>query len=135
MIKYIGVGPAAVAAVVLMGGCASPIGHSTLPIDKKISHLSIDEAMSLCEYIIGIQEQPTRDVDCGDNRVVTVGIDPEDVADSISACISQIQNIDESCAADVGDFEMCFEASAHASDELICSPDLPPSCVPVARCI
>ena len=116
-------------------GCGSdPIGHSGVSTNTDIVDLTDAEAMDLCVYIYELSEQPARELDCGD-RVITVGIDPEDVPEGIATCVAQFAALDDSCDATVGQFERCFEESAVASDEVICSPDLIASCIPVARCL
>ena len=117
------------------GGDGSSIGNSGVPTGVEIVDVTPDEAQALCEYIIGLLEQPERQVDCGNGQVVTVGINPENVDSSIAKCVMQLEMVPGSCTATVGDFETCFEVSASASDAQICSPDLPPSCSPVAPCI
>lgn len=119
----------------LVCACGSDIGNSGVDTGKDIVDVTPDEAADLCAYLIGLSEQPERDVDCGNGQIVTVGINPEDVDSAITKCVTQLETVDDSCSATVGDFERCFEVSASASDEQICSPDLPPSCLPVAPCL
>lgn len=116
--------------------CGSgPIGNSGVATKTDIVDLTSDEAADLCEYIFSLLEQPARDVDCGAGRIVTVGINAEDVVEGIANCADDLQAVDASCSATVGEFETCFEDSASASDEVICSPDLIPNCSNVAPCI
>lgn len=123
------------AALLVAIGCGSaPIGHSGIATDTAVVDLTPDEALKLCEYIKGLPEQPEREVDCGNGQIVTVGIDPEDVDAAIQRCVEDIATLDASCMATVGETERCYEDSANATDEVICSPELIASCLPVARC-
>jgi hypothetical protein len=123
------------ALLMFVVGCeADPIGHSGVSSKTAVVDLTDAEAMALCNYIFELTEQPEREVDCGDGRSISVGVNPEDVAEGIAMCVAQFAGLDASCVATVGEFERCFEESAAASDDVICSPDLIPSCFPVARC-
>lgn len=118
-----------------MAACGnSELGRSGVSVDTEITELTPDEASKMCEFIIGLAEQPERVIDCGNGQTTTVGINPDDIAEAIDNCVADLQAVRDSCEGNVGDFETCFLDSSNASDDVICSPILIQSCEIVASC-
>lgn len=80
-----------------------------------IASLDADQKARLCRYLVSLQEQPPRDVDCGQFSAV-VGID--DVNEAIDFCIAQ--GTAAGCEYTVGQAEVCAESRAALSDAEIC---------------
>jgi len=111
------------------GGGGSGVPGNTLLVD-----LTASQAADICEYFIGLQEQPERTVDCGGGSSVTVGIDPAEVAGEIADCKADFdEGVIAGCPATVGDAEACFEAFNSLSDAQLCDPEmtLPAACAPL----
>lgn len=112
-------------------------GGSGVDGNVELVDITADEAGDVCDYIINLQEQPEREVVCGDGTTITVGTSAADAAADIADCTADLQTVAVECAATVGDLEACFEDLASATDEELCDPDapLPATCAPVIPCL
>ncbi|MBA2543767.1 MAG: hypothetical protein H0V17_29255 [Deltaproteobacteria bacterium] len=115
-------------AIACGGGGGGGGDGSGVDRDEVVADLSQDELGDLCEYFIGLQEQPERTVDCGDGVTLTVGINPEDVDEEIADCASE--GPPAGCPVTVGEVEDCFEQLEAFSDAQLCSDttELPAAC-------
>ncbi len=111
-------------------------GGSGVDADVALLDVTAGEAGDVCDYIINLQEQPERTVDCGDGTTVTVGTTAAQAAEDIADCTTDLQAVAADCAATVGDLEACFEDLSSASDAELCSDaPLPAACAPVFPCL
>jgi len=130
MFKWIGL---AVATTVLAFACGGGKGGSGSGIDPntRVADLTPTDLQKLCEYFVGLQEQPSRTIDCGGGGSITVGIDPDQVAAAIADCVDGAPS-SPACPATVGQAEACFEAFSALTDAQLCAgPTAPAACAPL----
>lgn len=124
---------------VMAFACGGGSGNAGSGVSANVELLDItaDEAADVCDYIINLQEQPEREVDCGDGTTVTVGTTAAEAAEDIADCTADLQVVTADCVATVGDIEACFEDLASASDAELCDPDaqFPATCNVVIPCL
>jgi hypothetical protein len=100
---------------------------------KTLAELSDGELADICEYRVGLEQSPQREVDCGDGQTITVGLDAEDVQGAIDECVSFMPPA--TCTATVGEVETCFETIAGFTDDELCDFFLgqtaPAACEPI----
>jgi hypothetical protein len=99
-------------------------------IDPARSIVSLDatEKESLCRYLAGLQERPSRVIDC-EQFSIEVGVDDFEVA--VEACIEDRPVSD--CTYTVSEAETCVEVMTALSDSELCAiagsgAPLPPAC-------
>jgi len=106
-----------VAALVMSCGSSSS-SSSGVSSSKKITALSADEELDLCDYLVEVADAP-RTVECDDGH--TAEITMED------ACT--FEDVPDSCDATVGDVERCIKALSKDP----CSPDFA-ACAALFEC-
>jgi hypothetical protein len=115
------------------GGGGSGGGGSGLPEGDTIASLDASELEDLCSYFASLEDQPEREVDCGDGITVTRGINAEEVAATIAECVEDAPA--GACPVTVGQAETCFEFGNGLTDEEFCdfifSETPPAACAPL----
>lgn len=98
--------------------CGGGSGGSNVSSSKKLTELSADEQMDLCEEL-----SFSRDVTC-DGSTITIR----------SKDCATITPPPASCTATVGDARACTSAQMSASDEELCNGDLGTACAKLVAC-
>ena len=101
--------------VIGCGGGQSPTSSGVDPT-RTLASLDPDEKDDLCRYLVGLEEHPTRMVDCEQFSAI-VGVD--DVEGTIQACIQT--GTTPGCSYTVGQAEACREAIVALTDPEICA--------------